>query len=117
MSESIYWRSRRDALPRKEKRWKFISRRISQGEYQEIVNEAKASGMSKTKWVNKPAGRESSGLFHYLRIGQRPGSRRIGRMFGGAWFFRLNGSHVFAGYSGLFEQYDFVFTVFPFGKL
>jgi hypothetical protein len=41
----------RPALPKKEKRWKFISTRISQDEYQEIVNAARASGLSKTKWV------------------------------------------------------------------
>jgi hypothetical protein len=41
----------RPALPKKEKRWKFISTRISQVEYQEIVNAAKESGMTKTKWV------------------------------------------------------------------
>jgi hypothetical protein len=41
----------RPALPKKEKRWKFISTRISQDEYQEIVQAAKESGMPKTKWV------------------------------------------------------------------
>lgn len=41
----------RPTLPKKERRWKFISTRISQAEYQEIVNAAKQSGMSKTKWV------------------------------------------------------------------
>ena len=41
----------RPALPKKEKLWKFISTRISQGEYAEIVKAAKESGMSKTKWV------------------------------------------------------------------
>jgi uncharacterized protein (DUF1778 family) len=41
----------RPMLPKKERRWKFISTRISQDEYQEIVSAAKASGMSKTKWV------------------------------------------------------------------
>lgn len=41
----------RPALPKKEKRWKFISTRISQAEYQEIVNAAKESGLTKTKWV------------------------------------------------------------------
>jgi len=41
----------RPALPKKERRWKFISTRISQDEYAEIVKAAKESGMSKTKWV------------------------------------------------------------------
>jgi hypothetical protein len=41
----------RPTFPKKERRWKFISTRISQGEYQEIVNAARESGMSKTKWV------------------------------------------------------------------
>jgi len=41
----------RPVLPRKEKRWKFISTRISQDEYQEIVQAAKESGMPKTKWA------------------------------------------------------------------
>jgi len=41
----------RPALPKKEKRWKFISTRISQAEYQEIVKAAKESGIGKTKWV------------------------------------------------------------------
>jgi hypothetical protein len=38
-------------LPKKEKRWKFISTRISQDEYKEIVQAAKEAGMRKTKWV------------------------------------------------------------------
>ena len=41
----------RPALPKKERRWKFISTRISQDEYKEIVQAAKESGMAKTKWV------------------------------------------------------------------
>jgi hypothetical protein len=41
----------RPALPKKEKRWKFISTRLSQGEYQEIVKAAKESGMRKNTWV------------------------------------------------------------------
>jgi hypothetical protein len=41
----------RPALPKKEKRWKFISTRISQDEYKEIVQAAKESGMRKAKWV------------------------------------------------------------------
>jgi len=41
----------RPALPKTEKRWKYISCRISQDEYKEIVAAAKESGMRKTKWV------------------------------------------------------------------
>lgn len=41
----------RPALPKKEKRWKFISTRISQDEYREIVQAAKESGMPKATWV------------------------------------------------------------------
>jgi hypothetical protein len=41
----------RPALPREIKRWKFISTRISEGEYQAIVQAAKESGLGKTKWV------------------------------------------------------------------
>lgn len=41
----------RPTLPKKDKRWKFISTRISQDEYQEIVQAAKESGMAKAKWV------------------------------------------------------------------
>jgi|HubBroStandDraft_1064217.scaffolds.fasta_scaffold229952_1 hypothetical protein len=41
----------RPPLPKKEKRWKHISTRISQDEYREIVEAAKQSGMKKTKWV------------------------------------------------------------------
>jgi hypothetical protein len=41
----------RPALLKKEKRWKFISTRISQDEYREIVQAAKESGIPKTKWV------------------------------------------------------------------
>ncbi len=41
----------RPALPKKEKRWKFISTRISRDEYREIFKTAKESGMTKTKWV------------------------------------------------------------------
>jgi predicted HicB family RNase H-like nuclease len=40
----------RPALPKKEKKGKFISIRVSPLEYQEIVQAAKESGMSKTKW-------------------------------------------------------------------
>jgi len=41
----------RPALPKKEKKGKFISTRLSPLEYQEIVKAAKESGMTKTKWV------------------------------------------------------------------
>ena len=41
----------RPALPKNEKRWKFISCRISQDEYKEIVAAAKKSGMPKARWV------------------------------------------------------------------
>jgi hypothetical protein len=41
----------RPALPKKEKKGKFISTRLSPDEYKEVVEAAKASGMSKTKWV------------------------------------------------------------------
>jgi hypothetical protein len=41
----------RPALPKTEKRWKFISTRISQDEYREIVQAAKESGMPKARWV------------------------------------------------------------------
>jgi predicted HicB family RNase H-like nuclease len=41
----------RPKLSKKEKKGVFISTRISPGEYQEIVQAAKESGMSKTKWV------------------------------------------------------------------
>jgi hypothetical protein len=41
----------RPALPTKEKRWKFISCRISQDEYKEIVAAAKKTGMPKARWV------------------------------------------------------------------
>jgi len=38
-------------LPKKEKRGKFISTRISPPEYDEIMQAVKESGISKTKWV------------------------------------------------------------------
>jgi len=41
----------RPALPKKEKRGKFISTRISPPEYDEIMQAVKESGISKTKWV------------------------------------------------------------------
>lgn len=41
----------RPALSIEEKKGKFISTRLSPDEYNEIVQAAKESGMSKTKWV------------------------------------------------------------------
>jgi uncharacterized protein (DUF1778 family) len=41
----------RPELPKKERKWKYISTRLSQDEYKEIVEAAKQSGMRKTKWV------------------------------------------------------------------
>jgi predicted HicB family RNase H-like nuclease len=41
----------RPTLPKKDKRGRFISTRLSPLEYQEIAQAAKESGMSKTKWV------------------------------------------------------------------
>jgi predicted HicB family RNase H-like nuclease len=41
----------RPMLPKKEKRGKFISTRISPPEYDEIMQAVKESGISKTKWV------------------------------------------------------------------
>jgi hypothetical protein len=41
----------RPALPKREKRWKFISTRVSPDEYKEIVAAAKEAGIKKTKWV------------------------------------------------------------------
>jgi hypothetical protein len=41
----------RPALPKKEKKWKYISTRLSPVEYQQIVQAAKDSGIRKTKWV------------------------------------------------------------------
>jgi hypothetical protein len=43
----------RPALPKKEKRGKFISTRLSPVEYQEIADAIKASGEAKTEWVRK----------------------------------------------------------------
>jgi hypothetical protein len=43
----------RPALPKKEKRGKFISTRVSLLEYQEIHEAIHASGESKTAWVRK----------------------------------------------------------------
>jgi hypothetical protein len=41
----------RPALPHKEKRGKFVSTRVSPGEYQEIMAAIKTSGIKKTEWV------------------------------------------------------------------
>lgn len=41
----------RPALPKKEKKWKYISTRLSQDEYKEIVHAAKDAGIPKTRWV------------------------------------------------------------------
>jgi predicted HicB family RNase H-like nuclease len=41
----------RPTLPKKDKRGRFISTRLSPMEYQEIAQAAKESGMSKTAWV------------------------------------------------------------------
>lgn len=43
----------RPALPEEEKRGKFISTRLSPGEYGEIEKAVAASGESKTEWVRK----------------------------------------------------------------
>ena len=41
----------RPALPKKEKRGKFISTRLSPPEYDEIMAAVKSSGLAKTDWV------------------------------------------------------------------
>lgn len=41
----------RPALPKKEKRGKFISTRLSPVEYAEVEAAIKSSGMAKTEWV------------------------------------------------------------------
>jgi len=41
----------RPALPKKERRGKFISTRLSPVEYAEVESAVKSSGMSKTEWV------------------------------------------------------------------
>ena len=41
----------RPALPKKEKRGKFISMRVSPPEYAEIMQAVKESGIGKAKWV------------------------------------------------------------------
>jgi hypothetical protein len=43
----------RPTLPKKERRGKFISTRVSPLEYAEIESAIKASGESKTAWVRK----------------------------------------------------------------
>ena len=43
----------RPMLPKKEKRGKFISTRVSPPEYNEIMAAVKASGDAKTEWVRK----------------------------------------------------------------
>jgi len=41
----------RPMLPKKEKRGRFISTRISPPEYDEIMAAVKSSGLAKTEWV------------------------------------------------------------------
>jgi hypothetical protein len=41
----------RPALPKKEKRWKFVTTRISQDEFKEIDQAAKEAGMMRGKWI------------------------------------------------------------------
>jgi uncharacterized protein (DUF1778 family) len=41
----------RPALSKKEKKGSFITTRVSPDEYKEIVQAAKESGMTKTKWA------------------------------------------------------------------
>jgi hypothetical protein len=43
----------RPTLPKKEKRGRFISTRLSPPEYDEIEQAIKSSGETKTKWVRK----------------------------------------------------------------
>jgi hypothetical protein len=43
----------RPMLPKKEKRWKFISTRLSPPEYDEITRAVRESGEAKTEWVRK----------------------------------------------------------------
>jgi hypothetical protein len=43
----------RPMLPKREKRWKFISTRLTPEEYKEIADAIKASGEWKTEWVRK----------------------------------------------------------------
>jgi predicted DNA binding CopG/RHH family protein len=41
----------RPALSKKEKRYKFVTTRISQDEFKEIDQAAKAAGMMRGKWI------------------------------------------------------------------
>ena len=41
----------RPTLPKKEKRGRFISTRVSPPEYDEIMAAVKSSGIAKTEWV------------------------------------------------------------------
>jgi hypothetical protein len=41
----------RPALPKTEKRWKYISVRISQDENREIAAAAREAGVGKSKWI------------------------------------------------------------------
>jgi hypothetical protein len=41
----------RPALPKKEKRWKFVTTRISQDEFKEIDQAAKDAGVIRGKWI------------------------------------------------------------------
>lgn len=41
----------RPALPKKKKRWEYISVRISQDENREITAAAKEAGLRKSKWI------------------------------------------------------------------
>lgn len=41
----------RPALPKKERRWKYISVRISQDENREIIAASKVAGIRKSKWI------------------------------------------------------------------
>jgi hypothetical protein len=43
----------RPTLPKKEKRGRFISTRVSPPEYDEIMAAVKSSGEAKTEWVRK----------------------------------------------------------------
>jgi hypothetical protein len=43
----------RPSLPKKERRGKFISTRLSPPEYVEVEQAIKASGEAKTEWVRK----------------------------------------------------------------
>jgi hypothetical protein len=43
----------RPALPKKEKRGKFLSTRLSPPEYAEIESAVRSSGEAKTEWIRK----------------------------------------------------------------